>query len=259
MSDTPFFLYFCSELHFALKMRRKLFISVCFAALTTLPAAAATWFMGFEGGYNYNDYNIETNYAYDMRYKGAGGITVGIPMQLDVVDWFALRMDLQYVQKNHKMYRTHAYKSIYTDTHDHYLQLPILLDFSFGGEKVRGYVGVGGYVGCWAASHREGTALSITTDGLKNYMFDEYRKLDKRHNSRFDAGLAGNLGIRLKIDDRMAFHAETDFYYGLVSTEKTKGLVAPNPRYNTTYTVLIGITFAIGRNTHTEHKKSARR
>lgn len=245
-------------------MKRALFISVCLAAISALPASAATWFMGFEGGYNYNDYSIETDYAYDMRYKGAGGITVGVPVQLDVVDWFALRMDLQYVQKNHKMYRTHAYEGVYTNTSDHYLQLPILLNFSFGGEKVRGYVGVGGYFGCWLASHREGAAIALSNnmseaDGSLFYAFDEYRRLDKRHDCRFDSGLAGNIGIRLKIDDRMAFHAETDFYYGLVSTEKTKGLVAPNPRYNTTYALLIGLTFAIDRKAHATRKNAPKK
>ncbi len=241
-------------------MKRTLLL-LCLTAISALPAAAVTWFIGFEGGYNYNDYSIETNYAYDMRYKGAGGISVGIPVQLDVVDWFALRMDLQYVQKNHKMYRTHIYEEIHTNIHDHYLQLPLLLNFSFGGEKIRGYVGVGGYVGCWLASHREGVALGITNYPTNNiggtyYGFDEYRKLDTKHDNRFDSGLASNLGLRIKIDERMAFHAETAFFYGLVSTEKTQNLVAPTPRYNTTYTLLIGLTFAIDRQAYAKHKKS---
>ncbi len=239
-------------------MKRTLLLA-CLTAISLVPASAVTWFLGFEGGYNYNDYSIETNYAYDMRYKGAGGITVGVPVQLDVVDWFALRMDLQYVQKNHKMYRTHAFQELYTNTHDHYLQLPILLNFSFGGEKLRGYVGVGGYFGCWLASHREGVmlAMSNTSNSLGGtpYSFDEYRPLDAKHDCRFDSGLAGHLGLRIKIDERMAFHAETAFYYGLVSTEKIENIAAPTPRYNTTYSLLIGLTFAINRQAYAKHKK----
>lgn len=241
-------------------MKRTLLL-LCLTAISSLPAMAVKWFIGFEGGYNYNDYSIETNYAYDMRYRGAGGISAGIPVRLDVVDWFAVRMDLQYLQKNHTMHRTHSYEGIYTNTCNHYLQLPIRLDFSFGGERVRGYVGVGGYVGCWLASHREGTTVSATNLpigflGGGYYDFNEYRELDTKHDNRFDSGLAGTLGIQVKIDERMSFFAETEFFYGLISTEKTKDLIAPTPRYNTTYSLQVGLLFSLDRQDYIKHKKS---
>ncbi len=239
-------------------MKRTLLL-FCLAIISSLPAMAAKWHIGFELGYDYNAYSIETNYAYDMRYKGAGGVSAGVPVQVDIKDWFAVRMDLLYLQKNHTMHRTHSYDAIYTNTCDHYLQLPVLLDFSFGGKLVRGYVGVGGYMGCWLASHRDGRTVSVanvtTYLGGGCYEFDEYRKLDKRHDNRFDAGLAGNLGLRVKIDESMSFFAETNIYYGLVSTEKTKNLIAPNPRYNTTCTIQIGLMFSLDRQDYTKTSK----
>ncbi len=240
---------------------KKRFLALSLMALAALPAAAVDWYMGFEGGYNYNDFSIDQNYAYDMRYKGAGGITVGIPIRMEAVNWFALQVDVEYTQKNHKMYRTQKYEELYTNTTNHYLQLPVLLNFSFGGEKIRGYIGVGGYVGCWLASHREGNTLAVSNVvtnklGGNYYAFDEYRKLDNSHDQRCDAGLAANLGIRIKIDDRMVFHAETDFLYGLVSTEKTKGQVSPTPRYNSTYAVQIGLTFSLDKKTYAKYKSA---
>ncbi len=240
-------------------MKRTLLL-LCLAAFSALPAAAVTWFVGVAGGYDYNYYSIETQYAYDMRYKGLSGLCVGVPIQLDVVDWFALRMDLQYVQKNHKMYRTNAYDGIYTNTHDHYLQLPVLFNFSFGGDRVRGYASVGGYMGCWLASHREGVSfLANSRDFAPTYSFDEYRELDTKHDNRFDAGVAGNLGLRVKIDERMAFFAECAIFYGLVSTEKIKNKVSPTPRYNTTYALQVGLLFALDRRAYTKHKTSEER
>lgn len=232
----------------------------CLAAFSALPAAAVSWFLGFEGGYAYNDYTINTQYAYDMRYTGANGFSVGVPVQLDILDWLGVRMDLQYVQKNHKMYRTHSYKDIYTDTQDHYLQVPVLVNFSFGGDRVRGYASVGGYMGCWLASHRKGVAQTTTAPAFSKsdelYRFNEYRELDAGHDNRFDAGAAGNLGIRVKIDERMAFFAECAVFYGLVSTEKTRHRVSPTPRYNTTYTLQVGLLFALDRHAYINHKTS---
>ncbi len=239
-------------------MKRTILL-LCLTALSVLPAAAVSWSIGFEGGYAYNDYSIETQYAYDMRYTGASGFTVGVPVQLDILDWLGVRMDLQYVQKNHKMYRTHIYEGIYTNTQDHYLQVPVLVNFSFGGKRVRGYTGLGGYMGGWLASHREGVATttafpSTTAFGVALYAFDEYRELDNRHDNRFDAGLAGNLGIRVKIDERMAFFAEGTVFYGLVSSEKIHNKVAPTPRYNTTYTLQVGLLFSLDRSAYINHK-----
>ncbi len=237
-------------------MKRTILI-LCLAAISVLPAAAVSWFMGFEGGYAYNYYNIDTQYAYDMRYTGASGFTAGIPVQVNIFDWLAVRMDLQYQQKNHKMYRTHTYSDQYTNTHDHYLQLPVLVNFSFGGERVRGYASAGGYMGYWLASRREGVAIGVSNTNTDIfYHFDEYRTLDTKHDCRFDAGLAGNVGLRVKIDERMAFFAEAAVFYSLVSTEKTKDVVAPTPRYNTTCALQVGLQFALDRQVYINHKNS---
>lgn len=240
-------------------MKRTLLL-FCLAAFSALPAAAVTWFLGFEGGYAYNDYSVNTQYAYDMRYTGANAFSIGVPVQLDILDWLGVHMDLQYVQKNNKMYRTHSYDGIYTDTQNHYLQVPVLVNFSFGGDRVCGYASVGGYMGCWLASHRKGVAMTTTapsvTLGGALYRFDEYRELEANHDNRFDAGAAGNLGIRVKIDERMVFFAEGTLYYGLVSTEKTRNLVSPTPRYNTTYALQVGLLFALDRQAYINHKTS---
>ncbi len=230
-------------------MKRKLIIINLFLlSIGVLPTSAVRFYLGFMGGYDYNHYSIETNYAYDMRYNGRGGLTIGLPTQLNVTDWFALRMDLMYVQKNHKMNRTHQYAKIYTNTSNHYLHLPIMLNFSFGGEKVRGYMSAGGYAGCWLASTREGQTLAVSNSKEPIfYAFDESRKIDNARERRFDSGLAGNVGIVFYIEQSIAFHVEAGCYYSLLSTEKDKNLISPNPRYNTTFDVKFGMTFAVGK------------
>ncbi|MCI7430183.1 MAG: outer membrane beta-barrel protein [Paludibacteraceae bacterium] len=238
-------------------MKIKQIVTICLLwSLSATTLSAAKWYMGFMGGYDYNAYSIETNYAYDMRYKGRGGLTIGMPMELCITQWFALRVDVMYVQKNHKMYRTNAYSDIYTNTGNHYLHLPVMLNFSFGGEKLRGYMSFGGYAGCWLASRREGQTIAISNaSGSEEsiYAFDEIRKIDNAIDRRIDSGVTGNVGIAVNIDERMMFHIEAGCYYSLLSTERDKTLVAPNPRYDTTFTLQCGLTFAVGK-----HKQKRR-
>ena len=49
------------------------------------------------------------------------------------------------------------------------------------------------------------------------------------------------------------FHIEAGCYYSLLSTERDKTLVAPNPRYDTTFTLQYGLTVAVGK-----HKQKRR-
>ena len=64
-------------------MKIKQIVTICLLwSLSATTLSAAKWYMGFMGGYDYNAYSIETNYAYDMRYKGRGGLTIGNHRQL---------------------------------------------------------------------------------------------------------------------------------------------------------------------------------
>lgn len=103
---------------------------------------------------------MRTTCAYEAR----DGFTVGIPVQYDFRDWFGLRADLVFVQKGQKMHRTDTYNAIHTDTRNNYLQLPVMASFSFGGERLRGFLNAGGYVGGWLSSHRKGVTHRFFSD-----------------------------------------------------------------------------------------------
>lgn len=99
---------------------------------------------------------MDTGYAYDMRYEERGGFTVGIPVQYDFFDWLGVRAEVSFVQKGHKMHRTDVWNKLHTDTRNNYLHVPVMARFSFGGQRVRGFLNAGGYIGGWLSSHREG-------------------------------------------------------------------------------------------------------
>lgn len=55
---------------------------------------------------------------------------------------------------------TFARSGLYSDTHyryyNTYIQLPVMVKFMFGSEKVHGFSNVGVYAGYWAASRIKG-------------------------------------------------------------------------------------------------------
>ena len=211
---------------------------------------AAQWKIGVEAGYDYNDYVINTQYAYDFHYEGRGGFTIGIPVEYGIFDWLGVRTDLTYVQKGYKMHR--AYNETFQNRRDHYLVLPVMARFSFGGERLRGFLHAGGYIGCWLKSGLEGMEKTNATDfeeamqgGIGSIFscYDHSYSFNSTRDNRFDAGLAGGVGIAYRVMPRLEVEAEARCYYGLTSTTKDYMKHSRQPRYNTTIAIMAGVKY----------------
>lgn len=228
---------------------------LCFA-LTAVVPAAAQWRVGVTAGYSYNKLCMDTGYAYDLRYEERGGFTVGIPVQYDIFDWLGVRAEVVFVQKGHKMYRTDIFQKMYTDTRNNYLQVPVMAQFSFGGQRVRGFLNAGGYIGGWVSSHRKGTAWRwfgdeegddsgmITPGNI--YEFDEKAPFDSRRDNRFEAGLAGGIGVSCRVTPRLSVEVEGRCYYALTDMQKDY-MKFRTPRYNTTFVIQAGCNVLLGK------------
>lgn len=237
-------------------VRRLFRFSVFCLALAAVLPATAQWRVGLTAGYSRNTLSVDTGYAYDLRYEARGGFTAGIPVQYDFRDWFGLRADLVFVQKGQKMHRTDAYKAIYTDTRNNYLQLPVMANFSFGGQRVRGFLNAGGYVGGWLSSHRKGVTMRLFSDEegddsgavspANRYEFDEKAPFDSRRDNRFEAGLVGGVGVSYRVAPRVELQAEGRCYYALTDMQKNY-MKFHTPRYNTTFVVQVGCSVLLGK------------
>ncbi len=230
------------------------FCAFCLALAAATPATAQ-WRVGVTAGYSHNRLDIDTGYAYDMRYEERGGFTVGLPVQYDFFDWLGVRAELTFVQKGHKMHHTEYYNGIYTDTRNNYLQLPVMANFSFGGKRVRGFLNAGGYIGGWLSSHREGLTYRLFSEeespnGIitpnNSYEFDEKVPFDSRRDNRFEAGLAGGVGVSCRVTSRVELQAEGRCYYALTDMQKNY-MKFRTPRYNTTFVVQIGCSVLLGK------------
>lgn len=83
-----------------MKQNKWIVTSLLLLAGCLLPdRAAAQWKVGVNAGYAYNQYSIDTQYAYDFNFDGRGGLTVGIPVEYGILDWLAVRADFVYLQR----------------------------------------------------------------------------------------------------------------------------------------------------------------
>ena len=221
-----------------------------FAAIFLPDQAAAQWKVGLNAGYTYNSYSIDTQYAYDFNYDGLGGLTVGIPVEYGILDWLAVRADLTYLQKGHSMSR--AYNPTYRDRRDHYLALPVMARFSFGGEKVRGFLHAGGYMGYWAKSWVQGmeeSKSSILDDLMADkdpdvfVAYDHKYEFNSTRDNRFAAGLVGGVGLSYRIRPHIEVEAEGRCYYALTSITKDYMKHTKQPQYNTTFALQVGVKY----------------
>lgn len=226
------------------------------AALALSFPAAAQCRVGVTAGYASNTLCMDKGYAYDMRYESHAGFTAGIPVQYDFFDWLGVRAEVTFVQKGHRMHRTDNYAGLWIDIRNNYLQIPLMANFSFGGQRVRGFVHTGGYVGGWLSSSRKGMEQRWFGDGTgepaetitpgSRCAFDERVPFDSRRDNRFEAGLAGGVGVGCRVAPRVEVQVEGRCYYALTDMQKDY-MKFRVPRYNTTIVVQAGCTVLLGK------------
>lgn len=207
------------------------------------------WSLGICGGWAQNHHVIDMAYQTDIQYdKTASGYTAGLQSYCHFSNWFALRADLVWVQKNYNMTHNINYYSIRenvsTQTTNDYLSVPLVAVFSVG-KAFRLQAFGGGYVGYWLRSHRKGQSYSMTYsmyDEKESNTFDEDMEFSQVRDNRFDAGLTWGAGLSGVIAKKIEIGAEIRWYYGLTDIQKQymKNL---NPRYNTTMVIQGGVGY----------------
>lgn len=214
-----------------------------------ISSTSAQWKVGVQAGYTHNSLSTASGYAYDRNYDTLGGFTVGVPVQYEFVDWFALQADLSYTQKNYSSYRSGRYEEVQSDTRNGFMQLPVYARFSFGGEKLRGFINAGAYVGCWVSSKTKGAQRQyfylIDQKAVAPYHFDEKVPFDSRRDNRFDGGLMAGVGLQYQLTPRVQLLAEGRYYRGLTDLQKNYMLKQIH-RYNDTFTLQVGCMFTLG-------------
>ena len=217
-----------------------LIITLC--AMMLVPVKAqAQWRIGASGGATYNWFSVDRQYQNDFHYDGAWGWSAAVFTQYNFFDWLGLRAEVEASERNYRFYRTGIYAGTNYVTHNTYVQVPVMAQFSFGGQKVRGFVNAGVYAGYWADGRYKGTVYDMMND--KTNPTDAPYIFQKTKDQRADFGLAGGLGIEYRFLEHWAIYAEGRCYYSFISTTKQYMEHTKDYRYNTTLGVQAGFSY----------------
>ena len=219
-------------------LRTLIVLLLCWTALE----ANAQWSLGLRGGWTYNNVTRSNSGRIDETFSSQSGFEAGIQASYSFTQWFALRADLSYMQRSHRMDRNLNYlEPVYTKYRNSYLMLPLMADFSFGGEKLRGHALLGGYAGYWLQSHVKGKTYWMTDYYVYFNDFDENREFNNE-DRRFTAGLVGGIGLSYDIADHWSLNLDALYYYDLVSFRKGYEHLS-DPRYLNTIAVDLGVSY----------------
>jgi hypothetical protein len=199
-------------------------------------------YMGFLGGYTHNHLYTSVGYRPSTAYENKDGFAAGVPIKYVVNDWFCLQTEFSVLQKNYKWLHTDYYafdSTPYQNVKNTYLQLPVMTQFSFGGEQLRGFCALGGFAGYWAGSRIKGMALDLNE---MEYAYNEKYAFDKRRDNRIEYGLVFGWGLEYKYENYCTIVLEGRYYYSTSDLQKNYmlGLI---PRYNDTYVIQAGVLF----------------
>lgn len=214
--------------------KRKILLLI--ALLATTLTAGAQWRVGVTAGADINSYSMDMQYMSDFRTKARWGATVGVSGQYDFTDWFGLRADLNWTQKNYRKYRT-LLSNIDYKYRNNYLQLPVMASFSFGGQKLRGFANVGVYGGYWMNSSRWGTDYDSFSG--HTYDFSEKLEFNSERDNRMEFGFVGGAGLEYRLCEHWAAQLEVRYYYSATSQQK-QYMRVKDYRYNGTTAIQMG-------------------
>jgi hypothetical protein len=230
---------------------KKLSIVLSISALLFVTQLRAQLYVGVEAGANRNYLITNTSDKPFFTYEPQYGYSVGIPVryQFPSLPWFGgIQAVPSLVQKNYRMQRTGFYSDMYQQYDNTYLELPIMAQFRFGGtikkeQSLYGILNLGGYGGYWMSSHVKGRALSPMD--LTNYQeFDESYSFSDVKDNRIELG--GLAGVGLQYMPNKKFVISVEGRYTPTFTDQQKAYSEnQTPRYNDTYSVLVGVQYQL--------------
>ncbi|WP_212001618.1 porin family protein [Chitinophaga sp. HK235] len=223
-------------------------------------SALAQFEVGVTGGYVNNYLHTSAGYRAFTQYHQRSGFMAGLVLQYHFNNWLAVQIEPSYIQKNYEQRRDHFFDGIYQINSNGYLQLPLMAHFSFGGEKLKGFVNTGGYAARWVTARVKGAMGNVfdnSPDIPPNqqpsgyfqynllYQYDQKYTFDSRRDRRMEWGLVAGGGVEYLLQESCRLFVEARYYYGLSDQQKNY-MLDQVPRYNDTYVIQAGCLLNLG-------------
>ena len=221
-------------------------VLLCWTTMGANAQEEASWMIGLKGGYNWTSISMSNMGRIDETYSPLGSFDAGIQARYQLDDWIAIRADLSYMSRAHRMDRNLNYLDpVFTQHRDEYLMLPLMADFSFGGDQLRGHAYCGGFGGYWTRAHIQGTTYWMTDYYVYFNDFNENRTFNSE-DRRLIAGAVGGFGVSYDIldteDSGPVITLDALYYHDLVSHHKDYAHLR-DPRYLNTLSITLGIVY----------------
>jgi len=196
--------------------------------------------VGLKGGVAHTSIDRTNLGRIDETYSACNGVDFGFQFKYDLMDWLAIRADLEFMDRTYRIDRNlHYLDQVYTKYRNTYVMLPVMADFSFGGEKLRGHLLGGGYIGYWMMGHNSGTTYWMTDYYVYFNDFHNEKHEFNKEDHRFNAGLVGGISLTYDLNEIVGFNFNALYYYDLVSHHKGYEHLR-DPRYLNTMAFTIG-------------------
>lgn len=231
-----------NNVNYSNRVRTMLRMTVLLSLLLLPYGAQAQWRLGVNGGATWNHYSINKQYMTDYRYVDEWGGMAGVTTQYNFFDWLGLRGELNFVQRNYRHTRYEYADRLNVRYENNYLLLPVTVNFSFGGQKVRGFVDAGVYGGVWLNGHYGGTECN-SMGGGKSFTFSEPYAFNSQKDQRGDFGYTGGVGVEYKFHEHWLAQIEATCYYSVISSTKQYMKYQKDYRYNTTIGLKAGVSY----------------
>lgn len=201
-------------------MKRLLVLCILLSALCSL---SASWYIGGEAGYNHSFVSSATRFP-STEMKGCSGFDLSFIAGYELTDCISFESGIRYSMKN--MHYSKEDVDNLTVMHN-FLELPLSVSFSFGSDRVRGFVGGGGYIGIRFLQAVAGRTM-LGSESLENmtsvpnssyvFTFIDFNSGD----NLFDAGLEAYAGVSyfLPSENNTEIYLKARYQYSLTSLSK---------------------------------------
>lgn len=218
------------------------YLALTLVAMLFCGGATAQWAVGVRGGWTSTTISRYDGGRMDEAYSALGGFEAGVQGSYTFNSWLAVRANLSFMQRSHRMDRNLNYLDpVYTEHINSYIMLPIMADFSFGGTQLRGHLLAGGYGGYWTSERRCGQTYWMTDYYVYFEPFDEMREMTDE-DQRLNAGASFGAALTYSANGKWEVGVETMYYYDLTSHHRGTPHLA-DPRYLNTLTLTMTINY----------------
>jgi len=197
-------------------MKRSIFFLTGLFVLLACNFCFSQFSLGIKGGANYNSIQLDgisAEYRPDISYiaSGFGGLTAGYQFNPN----FKLQSEVNFTERGFgagvntelELYQIHIPIGASIESRMRYLEVPLFFDYTFGNEKIQGFIGAGPYF-AYALNGNLRTRVSLIVDvNVSNTELDLGRQMFDR--TEFGASL--HSGVVFPVNTWSGFVADVRY------------------------------------------------